>query len=371
MAAVCVAPAFVHAGPQSLTATAAVTAPPRWSVELLRQPPEWYGSAAARAVADSVLRYQSPQGGWPKNTNLAVPPRGPADVPGPDDGVANTIDNGATTTPMRFLALVAQATGEERYRAAFTAGLQYLLAAQYPNGGWPQFWPLRAGYYSHITYNDGAMANVLELLRHVAGGRPPYGFVETGQRARAASAVERGIGVILRTQVTQRGRLTAWCAQHDERTLAPAWARNYEPPSLSGHETVGIVRLLMGVERPSPAVIAAVEGAVAWLGSVALTGLRMETFTDPQGQPDRRVVADASAGPLWARFYELETNRPIFLGRDRVVRYRLSEIERERRAGYAYYGEWPAPLLATEYPAWRKALVLNPDAPASVSGSGD
>jgi len=327
----------------------------RWSADVLRQKPEWYESAEARAIADSVIRYQSPQGAWPKNIDLATLPRSAADIPSPADGRANTIDNGATTTPMKFLALMVEATKEAKYRQAFERGMDYLLAAQYPNGGWPQFFPLRKGYYSRITYNDNAIVNVLTVLRDAAG-KPPYGFVDDARRARARAAVARGVDVILRTQVKQDGRLTAWCAQHDERTLEPAWGRTYEPPSLSGSETVGIVRFLMEIDRPAPAIVAAVDGAVAWLRAVAIRGLRLEAFTDAEGVRDTRVVADPSAGPLWARFYELETNRAIFLGRDSIVRGKLDEIERERRAGYAYYGTWPATLLDRDYPRWRASL---------------
>jgi PelA/Pel-15E family pectate lyase len=325
----------------------------RWGPDVLRQPSDWYASVEARAIADSVLQYQSPHGGWPKNTDLAVPPRPGSDVPQPGHGDANTIDNDATTLPMRFLALVVHATGDARSRSAFERGLHYLLEAQYPNGGWPQYYPLREGYYSRITYNDNAMVNVLELLRDVNAGGGTFAFIDRGRREQAGRAVELGLDVILRTQIRQNGRLTAWCAQHDEKTLAPAWARNYEPPSLSGSETVGIVRFLMSLEHPSPAIVAAVEGAVAWLDSVTIEGLRLMEFTADDGQRDRRAVADPSAGRLWARFYELVTDRPIFLGRDRVVRYDYNELERERRVGYAYLGTWPARLLEQEYPRWR------------------
>lgn len=254
---------------------------------------------------------------------------------------------------MQFLARMARSTGEARYREAFERGVDYLLAAQYPNGGWPQFFPLREGYYSRITYNDGAMIRVMTVLRDVAAGEAPYDFAEEERRANAAAAVARGLDCILRTQIRQEGRLTVWCAQHDEKTFEPAWARHYEAPSLSGGESVGIVRYLMEIESPAPEVIAAVEGAVAWFRSAAIQGLRVENFTNSEGQPDRRAVADPSAGPLWARFYELGTNRPIFIGRDKIVRYSFAEIERERRQGYSYYGNWPASLLAKDYPDWR------------------
>jgi PelA/Pel-15E family pectate lyase len=336
----------------------------RWAAEALRQKPEWYASSEARALADSVMQYQAADGGWPKNTDLGVAPppaesraAAGADVtssrPSLGSEAASTIDNNGTTMPMQFLALMTHATGEARYRASFLRGFDYLLAAEYPGGGWPQFFPLRQGYYTHITFNDNAMVNVLTVLRDAAAGNAPYVFVDEPRRAKARAAVSRGIDIILKTQVKQNGKLTAWCAQHDEKTLAPAWARAYEPPSLSGSESVGIVRFLMDIDKPPPAIVAAIEGAAAWLKSVAIPGLRYETFTGPDGQRDRRVVPDPAAGLLWARFYELGTNRPIFLGRDSVVRSALSEIERERRAGYAYYGTWPASLLDTEVPRWR------------------
>ncbi|MEO6392281.1 MAG: pectate lyase [Pyrinomonadaceae bacterium] len=322
--------------------------PVRWGDAVLHQPPEWYRSTAARTLADTVLQFQSPQGAWPKNTDLSVRPHSPAEMPAPDSEVANTIDNGATTLPMQFLARVIQADGDDKYRQSFNRGLAYLFAAQYPNGGWPQFYPLRAGYYSHITFNDDAMVNVLTLLRDIGAGRAPYSFVDRTRRSRARAAVAKGIEIILRTQIKQNGKLTAWCAQYDERTFEPAWARNYEPPSLSGEESAGIVRFLIEIDHPSRQIRAAIKGALEWFRAAAINGIRLEEFTGPDGRRDRRVVPDPTAPLLWARFYELGTNRPIFLGRDRVFRYAFSEIEYERRNGYSYYGTWPAALLTQD-----------------------
>lgn len=329
---------------------------PRWSPALLQRPAAWYATPEALTIASNVLGHQSPQGGWPKNVNLAVPPASNEQLSATSPN-GNTIDNQATTTPLRFLARVVHATGNEAARAAFNRGLDYLLAAQYPNGGWPQYYPLRSGYYSHITYNDGAMVNVLNLLRDTANGGPPFVFVDAERRGRAAAAVARGVECILRTQVRQNDRLTVWCAQHDARTLAPAPARNFEPASLSGAESVGIVRFLMSLEPTTPAVSNAIESAVAWFRESAIRGIRIETFTNAAGQRDRRVVEDPAAGPLWARFYELGTNRPLFVGRDRVPHYRYDEIETERRVGYAYYTDAPTDLLEKDYPRWRRKFA--------------
>ncbi len=332
--------------------------------DALRQPESWYAAPAARDLAASVLRYQHESGGWPKNTDFSKPPTDAQRARIRSGENPPTIDNGATTTPLRFIAKIISAApaAAAKERAAFDQGFDYLLAAQYENGGWPQFFPLREGYYTHITYNDHAMVNVLTLLRDASRGEAPFGFVDKERRARAAAAVDKGIACVLRTQIKQNGRLTVWCAQHDEKTFQPAWARKYEPPSLSGSESVGIVRFLMAVEKPSPEIVAAVEGAAAWLEKAKLTGIRVEKAGTPAGQTDRRVAADPSAPPLWARFYELGTDRPLFLDRDSVPHYAYSEITRERRTGYAYYGSWAAELLEKEYPRWRQRLGLPPAA---------
>ena len=316
--------------------------------EYAKQSVEWFQSEEGRRIADNVLTWQTPHGGWPKNRDTASEP-----FDGKSEDLHATFDNSATTGELRFLARAFRATNAPRYQQAFLKGLSHILEAQYPNGGWPQFYPLSKGYHRHITFNDNAMIRILELLRDVSESSD-YQFLKTEYRTKAEAAVTKGIDCILHTQIKQNGKLTTWCAQHDEKTLAPAWARSYEPPSLSGAESVGVVRFLMSLEAPTPEIIAAVEGAVEWFRSVAIHGMRLDKFTGAAGQNDRRIVADPDAGPLWARFYEIGTNRPIFLDRDSVVRYSFSEIGHERRNGYAYYGNWAAKLLTDEYPQWRE-----------------
>src|SRR5262249_13884439 len=147
-----------------------------------------------------------------------------------------------------------------------------------------------------------------------------------------------------------------WCAQHDEGTLAPAKARAYELPSLSGSESVGIVKFLMGIDHPSPEVIRSVEAAVEWFRRSKIEGIRVVAKPAP-GTPkgtDLTVTPDPAAPPLWARFYDIATNRPIFCGRDGIVKQTLAEIEYERRNGYRWYVDRPARLLDSEYPEWKR-----------------
>lgn len=325
-----------------------------WS-RVLEQPLAWYGSPEAARLADDVVLYQRSSGGWPKNIDMA---RGLDDtelarVAAERTLADSTIDNGATFTQMRFLARVAEATGAPRFRESFGRGLDFLLAAQYPSGGWPQFFPLRDDYSRHVTFNDGAMIGVLRLLREVADGAAPFGFVAAPYREAAGGAAARGLGTILAAQVRVGGRLTAWCAQADAVTLEPRPARQYEPASLSGRESVEIVEYLM--EEDGPGVAEAVEAAVSWLREARIEGRRVERVPAPglPGGFDVVVRDDRSAPPLWARFYEIGTNRPMFLGRDGVVRSALAEIEPERRTNYSWLGPYAADLLARRYPAWR------------------
>ena len=196
----------------------------------------------------------------------------------------------------------------------------------------------------------------MNLLREIAGtANPDFKFVDQARKSKANQAVAKGIDCILKSQIRVNGKLTAWCAQHDQKTLAPAEARSYELVSISGQESVGIIRFLMSIDKPSPEIIAAVQGAVAWLDSVKITGIRVIDKPDPSLAEgfDRVVIQDPTAPPTWARFYEIGTNKPFFCGRDGVKKFSLAEIEHERRVNYQWYTNNPALLLAREYSEWQ------------------
>jgi PelA/Pel-15E family pectate lyase len=316
----------------------------------LRKPDDWFASAEAKRVVANILSHQADLGGWPKNTDTTAP------FTGDRKELKPTFDNGATTDELRFLARARNATREDRYRAAFEKGLDYVLTAQYPNGGWPQFYPPGKSYNRHITFNDNAMVRLMEFLREVKTSER-YAFVDAKRRKQAGEAFDRGVACILRCQIKVKGKLTAWCAQHDEKDYTPRPARSYELVSLSGAESVGIVRLLMSLE-PTPEVARAVEGAVAWFEEARIKGIRVKVEADaksPTGK-NKVVVKDPDAPPLWARFYEIGSNRPIFSDRDGVAKRDLAEIGYERRNGYAWLGTWPQKLVAEEYPAWKRKL---------------
>lgn len=309
--------------------------------QYLKETDAWFQSSEARRIADNILTWQAPAGDWPKNGDTVSQPYS-------DDTnkLHGTFDNGATTGEIRFLARACNATQDARYQAAALKGIDHILEAQYPTGGWPQYSPPPSNsYHRHITFNDNAMVRLLETLRKVATSTD-FDFVDQPRRESAQKAFDRGIACILNCQIKVNGKLTVWCAQHDEKDLSPRPARKFELVSLSGSESAGILRLLMTLEQPSPAVIRAIQAGAEWFASATITGLR-------QTRVDRNkvIVADTNAPALWARFYEIETGRPLFSGRDSVPKYTLAEIEAERSNGYAWYGPWGEPVAA-DYAAW-------------------
>jgi pectate lyase len=277
---------------------------------------EWLASDEGRRIADNVVSWQSPQGSWPKNGDTASKP-----YAGQPEKIVGTFDNGATTSELRFLARAFVATDDARYRDAFLKGLDHLLEAQYRTGGWPQRFPPGRGYHRHITFNDNTMVRILEFLREAADS-PEYSFVERYRRFAAKNAFNRGIRCIVDCQIVVDGKPTVWCAQHDEIDLRPRPARSYEPVSLSGAESAAILKLLMSLDEPNGRMRRAIHAGAAWYESAKITGIRVE-----RKGGDRAVIEDPNAPPLWARFYEIESGRPIFCGRDGVKKYHFSEIE--------------------------------------------
>lgn len=318
----------------------------------LTKPDDWYLTPDAATIATHILSHQSPLGGWPKNLDTSASP-----YAGDPAKLSPTFDNGATTDELRFLARIHNATPDPRYRQSFLQGLDYILIAQYPTGGWPQFHPPSKQYHRHITFNDGAMVRLMQFLREVAT-HPRYAFVDVARRQSCQAAFDRGLQCILKCQIQVNGKLTAWCAQHDEKDYSPRPGRAFEPASLSGSESVGIVQLLMSLDHPSPEIIHAIESAIAWFESAKLPGLKLIEQPDPQSPTGKNklVIPDPSAPPLWARFYDIPTNKPLFYDRDGLPKPSLADLTPERRNGYSYLGSYPQDLLAKSYPAWKSRL---------------
>jgi len=289
-----------------------------------------YQPTELKDIADNILLFQKANGGWPKNYDVfAILTSTQKDsVAAAKNATNTTFDNGSTYNQVAALATAWYALKDDRYKTAAVHGLEFILKAQYKNGGWPQYYPLETDYSRHITFNDGAYLGIMQLLKAIAGQEPQYGFVDKKLRARLAAAYERGLDCILLTQIVDAGVPTAWCQQYDEVTLQPAWARAFEPPSICNKESADLVLFLMSIDHPNAALRTAIGNAVAWFKASRIYNTRIKTISAQRmvtpflvSMTDRIAVTDSTAPPIWTRYYELGTHRPMFCNRDSKVVY--------------------------------------------------
>ena len=326
-------------------------------------------------VADNMLLYQRSVGGWPKHIdNVKVDYKkklSPAEKANVIDDIGRndaTIDNSATTKEIRYLVTAYKKWNNKAYLDAAEKGIRYLLKMQHANGGFPQFYPDSSGYRSQVTFNDNAMINALNVLWDVIHRTNDLDVVDPSLIEPSKTAVARGIDCILKTQIAVNGKLTGWCTQYDKKTLKPAKARIYELPSIASMETVGIVEFLMKIERPGMQIRNAINAAVQWLERSKIEGYNYVDIKD-SAQPNGRdkILIPEKNSVVWARFYDIETNRPFFSGRDGIKKWNLMEIENERRLGYGWYGIWPKKLLEKEYPKWVKKNSDNSNGQSKIN----
>ena len=308
--------------------------------DLLNKPSQWFHSSKGKEKMLNVLSYQDRNGIWPKNINTSN-----RRYHGVRSTLEGTFDNNATLNELRLMALAFIATKNTTYETAFNKGLECILKSQYSNGGWPQK-PRAKGYSQHITFNDGTMVGIMNFIREVYTEKN-YNFVKFDTRKRCEEQFELGVKCIIQCQIKVDGKLTAWCAQHHKDSLEPMGARSYEHPSISGGESADIVYLLMTIKNPSHAIKTSIESAVEWFDKSKITGVIYKKVGD-----DRKLMKLDDAPPIWARFYDIKTNRPIFSGRDGKIKYNVSEIEFERRNGYAWYVKSGAKVFK-EWAKWR------------------
>ena len=314
-------------------------------------------------LAEKMLLYQLPVGGWGKQLedksvvdySLPVDKNLLRKIKSTGDDHA-TIDNNATSREINALMKAYSETKNPDYLKAAEKGIRYLLAMQYDNGGFPQYYPNTGLYRKQITFNDNAMINALTALYNTAEGKNDFIAVDQKLKEQSKKAVKKGIECILKAQVLQNGKPTIWADQYNEITLQPDKARAFEPVSLATAESVGIVRFLMW-QPVTPDIERSVKSAVKWFTENDIEGYSYNVVK--QNGKTVRVLAEDKNSVVWARFYDIHDNRPLFGDRDGSVKYNYNEVSEERRNGYSWFGDFAKKLIEKEYPKWLEKNKLS------------
>lgn len=304
-------------------------------------------------IANNLIAYQNNDGGWPKNIDWLA-------KLSPDSVIAeldehyrqSTFDNRNIFPQIEYLSAVFIQTRQLKYKVAAEKGFQYILDNEYSKGGW------RGWDANVVTFNDDVMTGIMDLLLDVKQEHEYYNWLTKNMRANLLEAYERGLDVILKSQVVIDGKKTAWCQQHDFETYEPVKGRAYEHPSVTARESCDIILFLMRIDKPDKAICEAIISAVNWLNEAKITGYRYGNFPIEEQQYhestinfDREFVKDSTASLVWARYYDLEKGEPFLSLRDGTIVYHLNEISFDRRVGYEWYGTWPEKVIKV-YPQW-------------------
>lgn len=305
------------------------------------------------AALAAVLSYQTVLGGWSKRTDMQQV-RKPGQLAGSERAYIPTFDNGATSTQIRWLAAYypkAAATDQANIRSALTQAVQFVLRAQYPNGGFPQSYPLRGSYHDAVTLNDNVMTDLLNLLWDIAH-HADYQWLAADLRTAAQAGFAKGVDWLVQAQVQVNGQRTVWTAQHHPLSGEPVAARKFEQISLVSSESAAVLQLLLDKgldQQPSvPGVLPALCSGIAWL--------QRQQIRDKvwQRHDTGSKLVEKKGAQLWARFYSLPQQQPVFFDRDGQVYSDVNQLSLERQQGYGWYQTNAKGVLK----AWKKRPEL-------------
>ncbi|MCD7855074.1 MAG: pectate lyase [Clostridiales bacterium] len=306
---------------------------------------------AEKVIADNYLSWQMDHGGWDKGVEEqaaepwdGISPKNKFSGWESADGEPlGTIDNGSTYTQMRQIAAVYREIKDEKYKESVEKGLDFIFKLQYESGGLAQVYPRRGMYSDYVTFNDNAMISALIMLEDMAEGAYPFDsdIISDEYKVKINECLDKATDYILKSQIVSQGVLTAWCAQHDPVTYEPRGGRAYELVSISGAESVNIVKFLMNRKEQTDEIKTAVDAAVEWYKKSAVKDCKFV-----KKDPDNVYFVKEEGSDMWYRFYEIGTNRAIFSDRDGIVQYSLLNVGEERRNGYTWAGSWGQSLIS-------------------------
>ena len=288
-----------------------------------------YYLEAAKKAGYCLVRGQLQSGGWDYRINFDPSQRSrcayrvDADLEGRHDRNTSTLDDNTTQAALRLLMQLDKTLQfkDEKIHQAAQYALERLLAAQYPIGAWPQRFtqppdpaefPVKradypetwsrtfpqTGYSAFYTFNDNAISDVIDVMFQAG---------EVYEEQRYLASANRAGDFIIMAQMPEPQ--PAWAQQYDV-DMQPAWARKFEPPSVTGGESQGVMRTLMQLYRET--------GDKKYLEPIPRAIAYFERSQLPNGQ--------------LARFYELKTNTPLYF----TKQYELTYSDADMPTHYAF-----------------------------------
>ncbi len=292
---------------------------------------------AGRALAFGQRR----EGGWDHRADVAGLTAATTEFA--QRSGSGSFDDRITQGALSFLMDLDRELDEPWLDAALERGLNFVMRAQYANGGWPQWFPLRGRYHDYHTFNDRAINDCVELMWQA--------YEQYGREAYRASAIRGGEFILAsRLAPPQAG----WAQQYS-LDLKPAWARRFEPPGVCSAVTVNNIETLLQlyVRTGESRFLVAIPDALSWLEASQLSAKQISKLKFPN-QAQRETA-------LWARLYEVGTNRPIYGDREvgDAVFYDLDAISARERNSYGWQGTYGVQRVRRKF---RELETLGPEA---------
>ena len=308
---------------------------------------------AAVDVAHALVQGQLVSGGWYYSISFDPAKRGernyrvdaPVSALGPappdpegegwhlwrqrkEKGNITILDDNNSASAMRLLAQVDQALefGDAAIHEAVMYALDAISNAQYPVGAWghnycrypnqppgeerypiipasvplssPESWP--NAWNGCYFINDNVTPDVCRAYLEAWWIYRDERYLRVAQKA--------GVFMLLAQMPEPQ---PAWCQQYDEN-MQPVWDRKFEPPAITGYESQGVMEALLRLYRYT--------GQRKWL--------------DPIPRAIEYMRASLRADGRLARFYELQTNRPLYFTKDYQLTY--SDADTPKHYGFAF-----------------------------------
>ncbi len=270
---------------------------------------------AAKAAADALVWGQLESGGWDYRIDFSdeggrkwyyYHDKGKVE-PGKRRNTS-TLDDNNSQSALGLIMAVHKTTGDEKYLSAVEHGLAFMLESQFENGAWPQRYPLASsGYSQWYTFNDNSINDCIKVMLDAYHIYSNDKYLESAELAG---------DFILASQLPEPQ--AGWAQQYDH-DMKPASARWFEPAGVNGAATPRNIRTLIDLylETGQEEYLKPIPAAIGWL--------------------ERSRMEDGK----WARFYELDTNRPLYVNMDREVVYEFVNI----RPGYSWMANYASSAI--------------------------